>query len=85
MSSLIQIRNVPDGVKRRIKARAAASGQSMNSYLLAMIDRETSRPTVDEVLERAAARTERATSSARAVVAASRRLRNEDLSGERSA
>ncbi len=50
MSSLLQIRNVPDEARRALKARAADRGESLNSYLLNVLDREVSRPTVAEVL-----------------------------------
>ena len=57
MASLIQIRNVPDDVLVRLKARAAAQGESLNTYMLRMVVREAEeRPTMDEVLERIAAR-----------------------------
>ena len=64
MSSLIQIRNVPDDARRALKARAAARGESLNAYLLKVLDREVARPTVAEVLDRAVRRSERATASA---------------------
>jgi plasmid stability protein len=64
MGSLLQIRNVPDEERRALKARAAARGESLNAYLLELISREVARPTVSEVLERAARRTERAEVSA---------------------
>jgi plasmid stability protein len=64
MASLLQIRNVPEEARRALKARAAARGESLNTYLLDVISREVARPTVAEVLERAARRTERARASA---------------------
>ena len=64
MSSLLQIRDVPEEARRGLKARAAARGQSLNAYLLDIIERETARPTVAEVLDRAAQRAERANASA---------------------
>jgi plasmid stability protein len=79
MSSLLQIRDVPEDARRGLKARAAARGQSLNSYLLDIIDREVGRPTVAEVLDRAAQRTERATISATDVVAAARAERDDQL------
>lgn len=71
MGSLLQVRDVPDDARRALKARAAARGQSLNAYLLDMISREVARPTVAEVLERAARRAERATASAMDVVGGS--------------
>ena len=56
MSSLLQIRNVPEEARAVLKERAAAEGKSLNSYLLDLIRREVERPTVGEVLARAARR-----------------------------
>lgn len=64
MASLLQIRNVPEEARRALKARAAARGESLNAYLLDVLNREVARPTVAEVLDRAARRSERATASA---------------------
>lgn len=79
MSSLLQIRDVPEEARRGLKARAAARGQSLNAYLLEIIERETARPTVAEVLARAAQRAERANASAAEVVNAARGEREEQL------
>lgn len=79
MPSLLQIRNVPDGTRRALKARAAARGESLNTYVLALLDREVARPTVAEVLERAARRADRAAASSLAVVAADRAAREEEI------
>ena len=56
MGSLLQIRDVPDDVRRALKARAAAGGESLNSYLLRLLGRDAARPTAREVFERAAQR-----------------------------
>ena len=79
MASLLQIRNVPDEARRALKARAAARGESLNAYLLKLIDREVARPTVGDVLDRAARRAERADVSALAAVAESRAERSDQL------
>lgn len=84
MSSLVQIRNVPDAARRELKARAAARGQSLNAYLLELIDREVSCPTVGEVLRRAAQRAERATGSASDAIHAARAERDEQLDRRRA-
>lgn len=76
MTSLLQIRGVPEQTRRGLKVRAAARGQSLNSYLLDLIERDVARPTVAEVLDRAAERTERAAASAVDVVAAARAERD---------
>ncbi|WP_299057304.1 hypothetical protein [uncultured Nocardioides sp.] len=78
MGSLLQVRDVPDEERRQLKARAAAQGLSLNAYMLGLIRREVSRPTVAEVLDRAARRDERATASALGAVAAARSERDDD-------
>ncbi len=72
MSSLLQIRDVRDETRRALKSRAAAEGKSLNGYLLDLLDREVSRPTVAEVLARAEQRSGRATGSALEAVTAAR-------------
>jgi antitoxin FitA len=52
----VQIKNVPDDVHRVLRTRAAATGQSLQEYLLARLTEEASRPTLDEVLSRASDR-----------------------------
>lgn len=79
LNALLQIRNVPDEARRILKARAAERGESLNSYLLGLIAREVSRPTVAEVLQRAAQRTERAPVSARIALEQARAERDEHL------
>ncbi len=56
MGKAIQIRNVPEGVHRALRARAAALGLSMSEYLLEEITRVASRPPVADVLARAGER-----------------------------
>jgi len=79
MPSLVQIRNVPEGTRRALKARAAARGESLNAYLLELLEREAARPTVAEVLERAARRAERVEAGALDVVDADRAEREAQL------
>lgn len=57
MPKMIQIRNVPDALHRKIKARAAQTGMSLSDYLLAEIERIAALPTRDEMLARLHART----------------------------
>ncbi len=52
----LQVRDVPDDVSRILKARAAKAGQSLSEYVLAELRLITSRPTIDELTERIAAR-----------------------------
>lgn len=54
MTSL-QIRNVPDDLHRRLKARAALEGQSLSEYALGELRRAMQRPTRRELMERIAA------------------------------
>jgi plasmid stability protein len=49
---MIQIRNVPDALHRRLKSRAALAGMSLSDYLLSEIRRLAERPTLDELRER---------------------------------
>lgn len=51
---MIQIRNVPDTLHRRLKARAAMAGMSLSDYLLAEIRDVAERPTMEEMRERLA-------------------------------
>jgi len=78
---LVQIRDVPDEVRAALKARAARRGESLNAYLLGLLRREVERPTVDEVLERAARRSERASVSALAAVSDARSVREQPRRG----
>ncbi|HEX9735779.1 MAG TPA: hypothetical protein VGG06_27785 [Thermoanaerobaculia bacterium] len=52
MSKMIQIRNVPDQLHQKLKARAALAGQSLSDYLLHEIERSADRPTSREIRER---------------------------------
>ena len=52
MSKMVQIRNVPDALHRTLKARAAASGQTLSDYLLGEVERLAARPTRAEMLAR---------------------------------
>jgi plasmid stability protein len=52
MSKMIQIRNVPDALHRKLKSRAAESGRTLSDYLLAELERLAARPTRDEMLAR---------------------------------
>jgi plasmid stability protein len=52
MSAMIQIRNVPDALHRRLKSRAALAGMSLSDYLLSEIRQVAERPTLDELRAR---------------------------------
>lgn len=79
MSSLLQIRNVPEETRRALKARAAARGESLNGFLLGLISREVARPTIGEVLDRATRRAERPEVSALDIITADRMEREAEL------
>jgi len=49
---MIQLRNVPDGLHRSLKARAAMSGMSLSDYLIAEIREIAERPTLLELRDR---------------------------------
>lgn len=52
MSKMVQIRNVPDSLHRKLKLRATASGQTLSDYLMAELERLVARPTREEMLTR---------------------------------
>ena len=52
MGKMIQIRNVPDALHRKLKARAAEAGMSLSDYLLREVRKTAERPTMEELLER---------------------------------
>jgi antitoxin FitA len=52
MSKMIQLRNVPDGLHRTLKARAALAGMSLSDYLLTEIREIAERPTLSELQQR---------------------------------
>jgi antitoxin FitA len=57
MSKMIQLRNVPDSLHRRLKARAAMEGMSLSEYLIAEVRRAAERPSLGELRQRLAQRT----------------------------
>lgn len=52
MSTMVQIRNVPSELHRRLKARAALEGMSLSEYLLREVRRAVERPTLEEIRQR---------------------------------
>ena len=54
MATMLQIRNVPDRLHRKLKARAALAGMSMSEYALRELSKALERPTRQEVLARLA-------------------------------
>jgi plasmid stability protein len=53
---MIQIRNVPDALHRKLKSRAALAGMSLSDYLLQQIRQVAERPTIEEMRARLAHR-----------------------------
>jgi plasmid stability protein len=54
---MVQVRNVPDTLHRRLKARAAQLGQTLSDYLLEELERLAARPTREEMRARLHSRT----------------------------
>lgn len=52
MPVMIQIRNVPDDLHRKLKVRAAQLGLSLSDYLLREARKAAETPTLEEMLER---------------------------------
>lgn len=50
--SALTIRDVPDDQIQTLKVRAAQAGKSLQSYFLDLIARETSKPTLAEMVAR---------------------------------
>lgn len=54
---MIQVRNVPDSLHRKLKARAALEGISLSDLVLKEMEYVAERPTLKEMFERIASRT----------------------------
>jgi len=52
MSTMIQIRHVPDSLHRKLKVRAATEGLSLSDYVLRQVKQAANQPTMAEILER---------------------------------
>ena len=55
MSKMIQLRNVPDDLHRKLKARAAIAGLSLSDFLTREARKIAERPTNEEIRKRLAA------------------------------
>lgn len=49
MSKMIQLRNVPEALHRKLKMRAAENGQSLSDYLIGQVRELAERPTPAEI------------------------------------
>ena len=56
MTVVVQIRNVPSDLRRKLKARAALEGRSVSDYLLRELRHALDRPTLDEIRKRLSSR-----------------------------
>ncbi|MGH2924273.1 MAG: FitA-like ribbon-helix-helix domain-containing protein [Solirubrobacterales bacterium] len=56
MSKVIQVRDVPDRVHRRLKVRAAEQGRTLSDLVRTELVRIADRPTLEEMLERLSGR-----------------------------
>jgi plasmid stability protein len=56
MSKMIQLRNVPEALHRKLKARAALEGLSLSEYLIGEVRRSAERPSISELRQRLAER-----------------------------
>lgn len=56
VTRMLQVRNVPDDLHEELRRRARAAGMTLSEFVLRELDRMASRPSVEEVLARAAAR-----------------------------
>lgn len=52
MSTMIQIRNVPSELHRKLKSRAALAGMTLSDYLLSEIRQVAEQPTMEELRAR---------------------------------
>lgn len=52
MARMVQVRNVPEDLHRKLKVRAAESGKTLSDYLLAELEGLAEKPTLAELAER---------------------------------
>ena len=52
MSTMIQLRHVPDTLHRQLKARAALSGLSLSDYLIREVRKIAELPSAEEMQQR---------------------------------
>jgi plasmid stability protein len=51
---MVQIRNMPEDIHRKMKSRAALAGMSLSDYLLQEVRKVAEMPTMEEMRERLA-------------------------------
>ena len=52
MSKMVQIRNVPDDLHRKLKIRAIQAGKSLSDYLLGEVRQIAEQPTPEDIYQR---------------------------------
>lgn len=52
MTKVIQVRDIPDDVHRRLKLRASEEGQSLSDLIRTELSEIADRPTLSKMLER---------------------------------
>lgn len=72
---LVQVRDVPEGTLKVLKAHAAERGLTLSAYLRHELDRLAARPTNAEIVERLARRNRRGGPTVADTVAEIRRTR----------
>ena len=60
MGVAITVRDVPDGTRDELAARAARAGMSLQEYLRGMLVQTASRPTTNDLIARARSRVDAA-------------------------
>jgi plasmid stability protein len=55
MSKMIQLRNVPDGLHRKLKSRAANAGMTLSDFMIHEAQKIAAQPTLEEMRQRLAA------------------------------
>ncbi len=56
MAKMLQVRDIPDEVHAELRRRARAAGMSLSEFALQELSRLVRRPTLSDLLDRAAAR-----------------------------
>jgi len=65
---MIQVRNVPDDLHKKLKIRAAAAGMSMSDYIKRELSRRTRKSTIPEIIERRQGRGAKSTLTTQKIV-----------------
>jgi plasmid stability protein len=58
MSKMIQLRNVPDELHRKLKLRAIETSLTLTDYLIRVVAAAAERPTIEELIARIRTRDE---------------------------